>query len=65
MDNKKLVEITLHDVDWKINLKKHNLITTYNEKNELVITVIHNNIVIDVITIPNSNIYGKKLRHRL
>ena len=65
MDNKKLVEITLHDVDWKINLKKHNLITTYNEKNELVITVIHNNIVIDVITIPNSNIYRKKLRHRL
>lgn len=65
MDNKKLVEITLHDVDSKINLKKHNLVTTYNEKNELVITVIHNNIVIDVITIPNSNIYGKKLRHRL
>jgi hypothetical protein len=65
MDNKKLVEITVNDVDCKINLKKHNLVTTYNEKNELVITVIHNNIVIDVITIPNSNIYGKKLRHRL
>ena len=65
MDNKKLVEITIHDVDCKFNLKKHNLVTTYNEKNELVITVIHNNVIIDIITIPNGNLYGKKIRHRL
>ena len=65
MDDKKLVEVTLHNVDSKINVKNHDLIITYNEKNELVITVSRKNTVIDIITIPNSNIYNKTVRHRL
>jgi hypothetical protein len=65
MKNTKLIEVSCTEVDATINWKEHKLITTYNDKNELVIKVIYKNRVVDIITVPNSIIYSKQLRHRL